>query len=181
MYKPNIETRSIICLIQFGLGVETQSKFASKWLVNHLYQFGFSTSYDDVVRYKESVIKHAKDTMLEQQEDQGFVQCVADDVDHNIITFTGQSMGLISIHSSGFICSNSVPRLKEQKKISSILQSKGINILHLFGSSQNGLSKLKFDPILNLQYPTVISSEMYFDLIWNTGWFFQSPDSPRPN
>ena len=75
---------------------------------------------------------------------------------------TFHSMGLTSIHYPGFICSNSVPRFKERKKTSSIIQNKDIKFI---GSSRNGLSKLKSDPISNLQYPTVIPSEMYCDLI----------------
>ena len=70
------------------------------------------------------MIKHAEDTMLEQQEDQELLQRVADNMDHKIITLTGKGnfhgVCLISIHSSGFICSNSVSRLKEQKKTSSM-------------------------------------------------------------
>ena len=123
-----------------------------------------------MVRYKESVIEHAEDTMLGTGRPR-IVQWVADNVDHNIITLTGKEtfhgMGLISIHSSGFIRSIFWFHLK----VSSIVQNKGINMLQFIGSSQSGLSKLKFDPILNLQYPTVITSEMYCDLVWHTGWF----------
>ena len=69
---------------------------------------------------------------------------------HNIMTLTrkgtSRSMGPISIHSSGSICSNLVPRLKERKEKSNILQNKGISTLQFIESSQNGVSKLKFDP-----------------------------------
>ena len=89
-----------------------------------------------MVRYKESVIEHAEDNLLEQQEDQGFVQWVADNKDHNIIMLTGKGtfhgMGLISIHSSGFICSNSSPYLKGQKKTSTIMQNKGGKYLAVY-------------------------------------------------
>ena len=80
--------------------------------------------------------------MVEKDEDQGFVMWVADNMDHNIITVTSKTtfhgIGLTSIDFSGFIYSNSVPRLKEGKKTSSIVQNKGINILQLIGNSQSG-------------------------------------------
>ena len=114
-----------------------------KRLANHFYQFCFSILYDEPVPFKESVTEHAKDTMLEKQEDQGLAQWTADKVDRNIITLTSKGtfhgMGLISMHSSGFICSNSVPRLKGRNETSSIIQNKGINILQFIGSSENGL------------------------------------------
>ena len=123
--------------------------------------------------------------MLEKDEDQGFVQWVADNMDHNIITVTSKTtfhgIGLTSIDFSGFIYSNSVPRLKEGKKTSSIVQNKGINILQLIGNPQSGLSKLKFNPILNFQYSIFILSEMYCDLIWHSGWSLQLPNKSRPN
>ena len=117
--------------------------------------------------------------MLEKDEDQGFVQWVADNMDHNIITVTSKTtfhgIGLTSIDFSGFIYSNSVLRLKEGKKTSSIVQNKDINILQLIGNSQSGLSKLKFDPILNFQYSIFVLSEMY------SGWSLQLPNKSRPN
>ena len=70
--------------------------------------------------------------MLEQQENQGFVQWVADNVD-----LLARKFFIISIHSFGFIYSISVLRLKERKKTSSIIQKKGINILQFIKSSQN--------------------------------------------
>lgn len=49
--------RSVITLTLFGLGVEVDHVFVSKWLINELSQLGFSISYDEVNRYKQSVIQ----------------------------------------------------------------------------------------------------------------------------
>lgn len=50
--------RSVIAPILFGLGVEVKVDhvFGSKWLNNELSRLGFSISYDEVTRYKQSVI-----------------------------------------------------------------------------------------------------------------------------
>jgi hypothetical protein len=48
--------RSVISPILFGLGVELDLKMRSKWLVNHLARLGFSITYDEVVRFKQSAI-----------------------------------------------------------------------------------------------------------------------------
>ena len=121
----------------------------------------------------------------EQQKDQGFVQWVADNVDHNIVTLTGKGtfhgMGIISVNSSGFTFNDSVPRLKERRKTSSSICHKGIDVFQFIGSSQNGLSKIKFDSILQLKSPSIIPSAICYNLIWHTGWFFRSPENPRPN
>ncbi len=45
----------------FGVGVEMDHVFDSKWLINDLSHLRFSISYDEVVRYKLSVIQLLKD------------------------------------------------------------------------------------------------------------------------
>ena len=42
--------------VMFGVGVEMDIKFRSKWLINHLSRLGFSVSYDEVSAYKRSVM-----------------------------------------------------------------------------------------------------------------------------
>ena len=115
-----------------------------------------------MVLYKESVIEHAD-------------LWVADSVDHNIITSTGKGtfhgMGLVSIHYSCFICSNSVPRLKDRKKTSSIIQ----NEIPKWSVETEVWSYLE-SPVSN--------SYLFRDVLWfdlANWWFLHSPDNPRPN
>lgn len=49
--------RSVITPTLFGVGVEMDHVFGSKWLINELSHLGFSISYDEVTKYKQSVIK----------------------------------------------------------------------------------------------------------------------------
>ena len=49
--------RSVITPTLFGVGVEMDHVFGSRWLVDELSRLGFSISYDEVNRYKQSVIE----------------------------------------------------------------------------------------------------------------------------
>ena len=45
--------KSVISPLLFGLGVELDHLYRSKWLVTELARLGFSVSYDDVTRYNQ--------------------------------------------------------------------------------------------------------------------------------
>ena len=46
--------RSMIASIPFGIGVDVEKSFATKWFENHLSRLGFSISYDEVRLFKQS-------------------------------------------------------------------------------------------------------------------------------
>ena len=50
--------RSIVSPIPFRLGVETESKFVLKWLINHLYQLGLSVSIGLLYQMRWSVTRN---------------------------------------------------------------------------------------------------------------------------
>ena len=86
--------------ILFGLGVEIDHTFGSKWLITQLSRLGFSISYDEVTRYKHSVIQSENgDNLLAEYLPGAFTQWVADNVDHNLATLDGQE----SFHGMGII------------------------------------------------------------------------------
>ena len=65
--------------ILFGLGVEIDHIFGSKWLINQLSRLGFSISYDEVARHKQSVIQSENpDNFLAEYLPGTFTQWVAD-------------------------------------------------------------------------------------------------------
>ena len=45
----------------FGLEVELDNLFASKWLINELSHIGFSIGYEEITRYKHSVIANEEE------------------------------------------------------------------------------------------------------------------------
>ena len=49
---------SALAPIPFGLGVEMDHSFGSKWLINELNALAFFVSYDDVVQYKQSITEN---------------------------------------------------------------------------------------------------------------------------
>ena len=78
--------------------------FGSKWLINELSHLGFSISYDEVVKYKQSVIQsETLENLLSEYIPGTFTQWVADNVDHNVVSLDGQGsfhgMGIIAISS----------------------------------------------------------------------------------
>ena len=48
--------RTALPPLLFGLGIECDHIFGSKWLVNELFKLGFSISYSEVNRFKKSVV-----------------------------------------------------------------------------------------------------------------------------
>ena len=61
--------RSIVRHIPFGLDVQLDKEYGSKWLISHLHKLGFSTSPDEVQRYKQSsVVSDGKEATQEMEE-----------------------------------------------------------------------------------------------------------------
>ena len=77
--------RSLIAPIPFGIGIDLDKSFASKWLVDYISKFGFSITSDEVLRYKESAIESSPNHIVPI-----FAQWVGDNVDHNLMTLTGK-------------------------------------------------------------------------------------------
>ncbi|MES9882368.1 MAG: hypothetical protein ABW185_15965 [Sedimenticola sp.] len=96
-----VKPRSVMAPIMFGLGTEVDHIVESRWLVDELYQLGFSISYDEVRLFKQSVMQEESLETLSPPPDQVFTQWSADNVDHNIRTLTGEGtfhgMGLIAM------------------------------------------------------------------------------------
>ena len=52
--------RSSLPAVLFGLGVEVDEEIGSRWIIEERYRFGFSVSYDEVKRFKQSVVLDEK-------------------------------------------------------------------------------------------------------------------------
>ena len=94
--------RTALPPLLFGLGIECDHVFGSKWLVNELYRLGFSISYSEVNTFKKSVaVNHSGENLITHVYPQLFTQFVADNVDHNIRTLDGSGtfhgIGIIAI------------------------------------------------------------------------------------
>ena len=94
--------RSCMAPILFGLGVDCDHAFGSKWLINDLNRLGFSVSVDEVTCFKQSVLENENISEIINTYIPGsFTQWSADNVDHNVNTLDGTG----SLHGMGIICS----------------------------------------------------------------------------
>lgn len=179
--------RSLICPMQFGLGVELDSCFGSKWLLTHLSRLGFCISPDEVLRYKQSAIVSEKNITSERDPPvcNQFVQWVADNVDHNITTLTGSGtfhgMGIIAVGHKENAREAIVKRLPLNYKASEFAKNKGMPIKTYLGRSYHGLQKLRFKPFAELYVPCTLPAEVSYNFIWQSGWFFNSRPRSVPN
>ena len=70
--------RSLMCPLVFGLRVELEKTFGSKWLINHLSRLGLCISYDEVQRFKMLSIESTERATDKNKPE--FMQWVADNV-----------------------------------------------------------------------------------------------------
>ena len=79
--------------------------FGSRWLVEELSWLGFSISYDEVNRYKQSVIEsESLDNLFVEYLPGAFTQWVADNVDHDVASLDGTG----SLHGMGIIANSTL-------------------------------------------------------------------------
>ena len=80
--------RSLSSPLLFGVGVQLDHSFGSKWLNNHLSRLGFSATYDEVWSYKKAAMETVN--IIPGIPSGSFVQWSADNVDHNTRTLDGK-------------------------------------------------------------------------------------------
>ena len=130
--------RSVLSPVLFGVGVEMDHTFGSKWLVTELSRLGFSVTYDEVVRYKQSLLEDSCNLQSPAAPyPVKFTQFVADNVDHNVATLDGKGtfhgMGIISISTgtaqqSEDVKARAIQRLK-RRCVTDVVVNRGVPIL----------------------------------------------------
>ena len=150
--------RSVITPILFGLGIEMDHVFGSKWLINELAQLGFSITYDEVIRYKQSVIQ--SENLLTAYPPDTFTQWVADNVDHNVATLDGRGtfhgMGIIAISTAKYhtplkVQSRTISR-QQYTKVIVLVKDKGVPVVKYVELLEKGLSSVIYKPTVQLQF-----------------------------
>ena len=182
--------RSVITPTLFGIGVEMDHVFGSRWLVNELSQLGFSISYDEVNRYKQSVIQsESLDSLLTEYFPGTFTQWVADNVDHNVATLDGNGslhgMGIIAVSTPKdnvpLITKSRVINRQQRIKVNELVREKGVPLLQYVGPNEKGLASIFYKPIIELQVPYTLPSEIYSNLLWHSELTFSNTARPRTN
>jgi hypothetical protein len=163
-----VKARGFMPPILFGLGVQLQHQFASRFLIDTLNNLGFSISYTEVMNFLRSAAFANKD-IIKQIDTNQFLQFTADNVDHQTITLDGHG----TFHGMGLICAlapnndqskrRRIPRLKkisseeskEMKGIDIHFWDKNIDISHCYYNSRD--------------LPEA-TSPSDFDLLWKFAW-----------
>ena len=87
--------------ILFGIAVEMDHVFGSKWLRDELFRLGFSISHDELSLYKQSILQDENLGTLSPPSDAVITQWASDNADHDVRTIDGgnqfHAMGTISI------------------------------------------------------------------------------------
>ena len=182
--------RSVIAPVLFGLGVSLDHNFGSELLLKLLSRLGFCVSYDEVCRYKQSVLQGHGEDELDCFPD-AFTQWAADNVDHNVATLDGigsfHGMGVIAMavqHNTGSLNSGSfgekaVARCKRMQ-VSQLTKHRGIKIHHYCAPEVSPFKLLCFKPRTDLNSLCCISPCLNLELLWHVGWYFRSSSNPRP-
>ena len=111
--------RSSLPPVLFGLGVEIDKEFGSRWIIEELYRLGFSVSCDEVKRFKQSVVLDEKvGDFITTSFPGHFTQWVGDDVDHNVASLDGRN----SFHGMGLIAISTPCGLDRRQTIKKILR-----------------------------------------------------------
>ena len=78
--------------------------FGSRWLIDELFRLGFSISYSEVNRFKQSVLQHESEHQSINVAPTTFIQWSGDNVDHDTVTLDGSGtfhgMGAIATSTS---------------------------------------------------------------------------------
>ena len=153
-----VRPRSAILPVPFGV-VEMDHIFGSRWNTSQLYDLGFSISYDEVNRYKQSVLQSRRVEDIIPDSDSAFTQWTGDNADSPTRTLDGKNtfhgMGCIAVSTpianSTVPPSSLVPHLPLIKRmgrlpVQNLTHDKGIPIVPFIGPKKSGLSEFIFEP-----------------------------------
>lgn len=176
-----VKPRSAMSPIMFGLGIEVDKVFGSRWLLTELNRLGFSIGYNEVVRYKQSVVCNENiSDFLNTNLPGSFSQWSADNVDHNTCTIDGKGslhgMGIVVSSTPGTFVEGMTP-IKRQKmlKAHEATHSQKIPVVQYDIPECTGLSKIKLKPLLELQMCNVLPHELVLHHIWHSLHFMKDP------
>ena len=174
--------RSILARILLGLGVSLDHTFGSEWLLSTLARLGVCVSYDEVNRYKQSVVQSDVDDSP-QSYPSSFTQFSGDNVDHQSVTLDGLGgvhwMGMISMTTpisnviNGKFGLPAISRLK-RVAVDRLSRKHRVPILTYSTPEIAALSTLELKPVEELQslIPTSTAEcSSSLDLVWHCGFF----------
>jgi len=182
-----VKPKTVIARILFGLGISLDQIIGSKTLINLLSRLGFCSSYDEITRFKQSVVQCEDDVPVSYGLD-SFTQFAADNIDHNVCTIDGfdtfHGMGIISMSTP---LSSSVQHFGEtpvrrlpRAAVTDIVHNRGMPLLNYDLPPRSALTVFSFKTrqLLHHLFDKPISTDE--DTLWHAGWFFMDAEHPRP-
>jgi len=148
--------RSVVAPVLFGVGVSVDHVLGAQWLLKVLNTLGFSLSVEEVIRYKQSVVRAEGSDKTPIGRDV-ISQWAGDNVDHNVKTLDGSQsfhgMGNISMSVGGHpdeYLEIPVKRLT-RIKVGNLIKGRGMPIMRSTMPDESPSSKIVFSPFANLQ------------------------------
>ena len=158
----SMRRRSTIPPIFFGLSVELDHVFGSKWMLNELDRLGLSTSYSEVTWFEHYVLVNDDSKKFMKKVATGaFSLWSTDNVDHNICSLNDlgslYGMGMV-ISTTGVTlrCRNAVKRDKIPKS-SEIVKNRQVNITPYISTEVTALSQMSFKALIQLNQSPCLS------------------------
>ena len=154
---------------------------------HRVFSIGFPLTYDEVVRYKQSVLQHNSGMLTEMDSyPQTFTQFSANNVDHNVATVDGKGtfhgMGIVAISTRSDNTAAEVKRIAvkrvKRRCVTDVVCNKGIAV-HV--RKKRGLTELSFLPLHRLMNAYVLPSLMNLDILLSSGWLFPAAACPKSN
>ena len=105
---------------------------------------------------------------------------MADNIDHNINTLEGKGtfhgMGIITASTAGTVKHSQLPPVKRQKlsKAKDVIQHKGVRIIPFVGSERSGITSVTYKPLLQLDFPYILPTNICLNLFWHATYFFKT-------
>lgn len=168
----SVRPRSFVSAVQVGIGVFFHRRFRSRHLINLLHSLGCSVSYSEICKYEASVTINTSSEV----HDDGFVQFVFDNADHNTRTVDGHGtfhvMGGVQCvtPASAVQMTSRVPRPTILPKATVVGKFGFIPIVTHDRPKNNGLNRLLIEDVLSLELrPLNAQIGATYDWIWMAG------------
>ena len=160
--------------ILFGLSVEIDNLFGSRWLIDEVFKLGFGVSYNEVMRFKQACVLN-QSNKLEipcTPSSDSFTQFIADNVDHNVATLNGEG----TFHGMGILASTvingnfNLTRIKMKRpsklmKVEYIMsKSPAIHIENYIPVTDRQFAKIKLKPMMELMFPDILPKTVNVDI-----------------
>ena len=138
----------------FAHAVDLHHEFGSRWLIDEECKLGWSSSYNEVTRFLQSVVMNeSADNWLKRNMEGAFHHWVADNVDHNSCTLDGKgtlhAMGIIDATTGARGSYSDLPKIPRQKlvRVKELVRNKGIPLHTYIPPNISGLSKVMLKPL----------------------------------